>query len=245
MIITDSLASKEDVIRHLNIRESRRENVKKVYCGVSERFRPSEQKNKNENEQRTILYVGRTDPYKNLNTLVRAFAEAKDACPFPIALTIAGSCDIRYPEPSSLAKELGVENAVRWTGYLTDEDLIRAYQSADILVHPSRYEGFGLQVVEAMACGVPVVCSRAGSLPEIAGDAAILIDPDDTQAFAANIQKVLTDKELASELSLKGKQRAADFTWSRTAGDILAIYRETMNSEKCWTKKNPEHHALV
>jgi glycosyltransferase involved in cell wall biosynthesis len=229
-IVTDSLASREDVVRHLRIEESRSKNVKAVYCGVSERFRPLERKRRSDNEPRTVLYVGRTDPYKNLSTLVRAFAVAKKSCPFPLVLTIAGSRDKRYPEASSLAGELGVADAVRWTGYLPDSQLVLTYQNADILVHPSRYEGFGLQIVEAMACGVPVVCSNAGSLPEIAGSAAIIADPDDVQAFAENVRKVLVDEQLARELSLKGTRRAADFAWDRTARETLAIYEEAMSS---------------
>lgn len=225
-IIADSRASRADVIKHLCIPASFENKVRAVYCGVSERFCPPEPRTPN-TEHRTILYVGRIDPYKNLTTLIKAFAEALEISPFPISLTVAGSPDPRYPEVVRLVAELGIERAVNWTGYLSDEELISAYQHADLLVHPSRYEGFGLQVVEAMACGVPVICSNTGSLPEVAGNAAIRLDPDDIRGFAEKIREVLANRALAEEMSEKGIRQAAKFTWSRTAQETLALYEET------------------
>jgi glycosyltransferase involved in cell wall biosynthesis len=226
-IITDSKASREDVIKHLQIDASSEGKVEAVYCGVSERFQPPmTRRPKTGDAKRTILYVGRSDPYKNIATLICALSIARKKAPFPITLTIAGSPDPRYPETARLAAELGVEDAIEWMGYVSDVQLITAYQRADVLVHPSRYEGFGLQVAEAMACGLPVICSDAAALPEVAGDAAILLNPDKVQGFAAKILDVLADESLARQLSEKGPAQAAKFTWDRTASETLAIYKE-------------------
>jgi alpha-1,3-rhamnosyl/mannosyltransferase len=226
-IITDSNASREDVIMHLQLDVSSKDKVRTVYCGVSDRFQPPPARTqRNGDETRTILYVGRSDPYKNVATLICAFSIARKRAPFPIRLTIAGSPDPRYPEAARLAAELGVQDAIEWTGYIPDAQLVAAYQQSDVLVHPSRYEGFGLQVAEAMACGLPVICSDAGALPEVAGDAAIMLKPDKVQGFAAKILNVLADPILAQQMSEKGQRQAAKFTWDRTAAETLAIYEE-------------------
>jgi glycosyltransferase involved in cell wall biosynthesis len=226
-IITDSRASRDDVIKHLQIPSMSEAKVRAVYCGVANRFTaPSARKPRTGNEPRTILYVGRSDPYKNIGALICALSIARKKASFPISLTIAGSPDPRYPEAGRLAAELGVADAIKWTGYVSDSELVTAYQQADLLVHPSRYEGFGLQVVEAMSCGLPVISSNAGSLPEVGGDAAILLDPDNVSGFGQNIVEVLSNERLAREMSEKGRIQAAKFTWQRTAAQTLAIYEE-------------------
>ncbi len=226
VILTDSEASRRDVIRHLRIPSERAGAVHVVPCGVSDRFCPKDKPRPTGNHERSIIYVGRADPYKNVATLIRAFAAARMQCPFPVRLFIAGSPDPRYPDAQQLAAELGVDSAMTWTGYLTDDELVAVYQDADLLVHPSRYEGFGLQVAEAMRCGIPVVCSNSGSLPEVAGDAAILLDPDDVDGFTAAIERVLTTPDLALSLREKGLRQAAQFTWERTARETLDVYRQ-------------------
>ena len=230
-VITDSLASRDDIIRHLGIPAVAQPKVTAIPCGVSDRFQPDREAmdrragNTDASRTRALLYVGRSDPYKNITGLVEAFATARRSLPFPVSLKIVGSPDPRYPEAQQLAERLGLRDAVEWTGYVPDSELEAAYRSSDVLVHPSRYEGFGLQVLEAMACGLPVICSNAGSLPEVAGDAAILLDPDDVCGFARRIVNVLSDPALARSLSEKGIRRAAAFTWSRTASATLDVYR--------------------
>jgi glycosyltransferase involved in cell wall biosynthesis len=228
-IIAVSQASRADVVKHLAIPRDKQDRVRCVYNGVSERFRPldrSQDASDDPQRTRTLLYVGRADPYKNLSLLVKALAKARTLCPFPLMLRVAGSPDPRYPEARLLASQLAVEQAIEWTGYLADEELVAAYQEADVLVHPSRYEGFGLQILEAMACGLPVVCSNAASLPEVAGDAALSVAPDDADALTHRITDILTDKALAGRLRQKGIQQAARFTWSETARQTLEVYRE-------------------
>jgi len=230
-IITDSNASRADVIEHLRIPQRSAAKVRTIYCGVSKRFTPlpgggSGPSASEQAGMRTIFYVGRYDPYKNLAGLVKAVARAIEMCPFPLSLSVAGAPDSRYPEPEQLAAELGIEDRVRWTGYLSDKELLAAYRNADVLVQPSRYEGFGLQVLEAMACGTPVISSDRGSLPEVAGDAAVMVDPDDVEGMAGRIRDVLTDGSLASDLVSKGLRQSARFDWRKTAEETLSVYRE-------------------
>lgn len=227
VIITDSRASRDDIVRHLRIPDSAAGKVRPVYLGASERFLTAprrEPPGQSPARERLLLYVGRFDPYKNLATLVHALAKLRKACGFPVTLLLVGAPDPRYPETERLSRELGVADAIRWTGYLSEEELVEAYRSADVLVHPSRYEGFGLQIVEAMTVGLPVVCSNGGSLPEVAGDAAVMLDPDDCDGFADSIAAILRDDSLSAELARKGARQAAKFTWRRTAMDTLAIY---------------------
>jgi glycosyltransferase involved in cell wall biosynthesis len=227
-IIADSEVSRNDVIKHLLIPAEDADKVKAIHLGVSDRFRQArsapEHSKETPDRPRRILYVGRADPYKNVSVLIQAFSAARKRCPFPVALTMAGQPDPRYPEAVQLVRQLGLADAVTWAGYLSDAKLAAAYASADLLVHPSRYEGFGLQVAEAMACGVPVVCSDGGSLPEVAGDAAILLKPDDVAGFGDEIVRVLSTPSLAADLSARGMAQAARFTWRRTAEETLALY---------------------
>jgi glycosyltransferase involved in cell wall biosynthesis len=222
LIITDSLASRDDVIKHLQIPEADQGKVVSVPCGVSQDFSPPATAARPETH--SLLFVGRTDPYKNLSTLIKALAEVRNSSNIPATLTIAGSLDPRYPEPKQLAEDLGVSDAITWTGYLTNEELLNLYQQSTVLVHPSRYEGFGLQILEAMACGLPVICTDAGSQPEVAGDAAIIVNPDDVGRMAAEITSVLTNHDLAAEMAEKGIQQAAKFSWESTAKQTLLVY---------------------
>lgn len=223
-IITVSQASRRDILRHLRIPEESAGKVHVIYNGVSPAFRPPDAVVRDATA-RTILYVGRSDPYKNVTTLIRAFAELlrQESAP-PVRLVIIGSPDPRYPEAEDLVSELGIEEHVEWTGYIPQERLPDHFQKADVLVHPSRYEGFGLQILEAMACGTPVVCSNAASLPEVADEAAILVDPDDTAGFADGMRKVLSEPGLAAELTAKGFRQAARFSWQQAAQQTLDLY---------------------
>ncbi len=222
-IITVSEASRRDIIQQLRLAGAADHKVQVVYNGVSPLFVPPAERP--ERPTKTILYVGRSDPYKNLIALIHAMEIVVNTAPTPVRLVIAGSPDPRYPEPRECARRLGIDDHITWTGYLPDEQLVRHYQEADLLVHPSRYEGFGLQVIEAMACGTPVICSRGGSLPEVAGNAAILVDPNGAGELADQILRVLADPALADELRRKGLARAKAFSWRATARSTLAVYQ--------------------
>jgi len=228
-IIADSTVSRQDIIEHLRIQPNRTDCVHTIPCGVSDAYRslPARQAKPADSEAlRTIIYVGRLDPYKNVDTLLRAFAVIRENSPVPVELAIVGAPDPRYPHYPALARELGIEDALRWTGYLSDAELLEVFAHADLLIHPSRYEGFGLQVAEAMAAGIPVISSTGGSLPEVAGNAALMVDPDDTAGFARQALDVLSSSDAWQRLSALGRKQSARFTWRRTAEETLKIYQQ-------------------
>ena len=178
-----------------------------------------------------VLYVGSNKPHKNLLRLIEAWSHLTfhvSRFTFSVSrftLIIAGAWDPRYPEPRLLAERLGLRN-VRWLGPVPEADLPALYSAATLFVFPSLYEGFGLPLLEAMACGVPVVCSNTSSLPEVAGDAALLADPTDAPSLAAAIAGLLEDEAQREEMREKGLQQAARFSWDRTAAMTLEMYRE-------------------
>jgi glycosyltransferase involved in cell wall biosynthesis len=221
LIITVSDSTRRDVLRELRIPEFRRDRVASIPEGVDPFFQPGEPAPPR--REKVILYVGRRDPYKNLPRLVEALADVR-AQGVPARLKVIGPQDARYPEAPDLAVKLGVQAAVDWIGYVTPEELRQAYQTADVFCLPSRYEGFGLTVLEAMACGAPVVCSNIGSLPEVAGHAARLVDPAIRTDLAQALAEVLTRPDLAADLRRRGLDRVRQFTWQRTAEQTLRAY---------------------
>jgi glycosyltransferase involved in cell wall biosynthesis len=182
-----------------------------------------------EDQSRVILYVGSENPRKNLPRLIRAIAVIHKLFP-DVRLVKIGTPEY-VPQAQQLrhqVKTLGLEDIVYFVDHVSDEDLALFYNIADLFVFPSIYEGFGLPPLEAMACGTPVVCSHAASLPEVVGDAAITFDPYDTAAIAGAMRRVLEDSELAAELRQKGIARASQFTWERTARETIAVYQKVL-----------------
>jgi alpha-1,3-rhamnosyl/mannosyltransferase len=183
-----------------------------------------------------VLYLGSNKPHKNLVRLIEAWRIVTSSFQLPAScLIVAGVWDERYPEVKLRAAELGLGDRVIFLGPVAESDLPALYSGATLFAFPSIYEGFGLPVLEAMACGVPVVCSNVSSLPEVAGAAALLVDPLDVDGLAAAIGRVLADGNLRAELRQKGVAQAARFTWEETARRTLAIYREQVVG-------SPEHH---
>lgn len=223
LILTVSRNSKEDILKHLRIPASRADDVVVIPEGVSPRFKPLSRADRRPG-QKAILWVGRADPYKNVEVLIRAFARLREQYRGGLQLKLVGPKDARYPEASRLATELGIDKEVVWAGYLGDEDLVKAYQDADLFMLPSLYEGFGLPVLEAMACGTPVICSTKGSLSEVAGTAAIRVQPNDVIGMAEAMKRVLVDNRMAQDLSERGLRHAEKFSWTRTAQMTLNAY---------------------
>lgn len=223
LIITVSDSTRRDVVRELRVPTARQAGVLSIPEGVDPFFVPGECAAGS--PEKIMLYVGRRDPYKNLPRLVEALAELR-ARGLPARLRVIGPQDARYPEAPERAAQLGVQDYVDWIGYVTPEDLRRAYQTADVFCLPSRYEGFGLTVLEAMACGTPVVCSNIGSLPEVADDAARLVDPAILPDLVQALFDVMTQPALAGDLRARGLLRARQFTWQRTAELTLRAYEE-------------------
>lgn len=226
-ILTPSAHTRRDVIDCLGLPSARADRVVAIPEGVGEQYRPAPERARTADAPGgpEILYVGRFDPYKNVGALVEALPLVLRRVP-QARLRIIGAPDARYPEAPARARALGVDHAIVWSGYARPEELLDAYRRAAVFALPSRYEGFGLPVLEAMACGTPVVCGNASSLPEVAGDAAQLVDPDDIPGLAEALVRVLIDPALAEDYRRRGLERAARFTWTRTAEETLAIYRK-------------------
>ncbi len=222
-VVTVSEHSRQDLIGRLALPPDR---VIVIPNGVSERFRPGPA-GPAEASAPEILYVGRRDPYKGLVTLVEALAEVRRTVP-ETRLRVIGPADDRYPEAPERAKALGLEQAGAWSGHVDDDELVAAYRRASVLALPSRYEGFGLPVIEAMACGTPVVCFRGGSLEEVAGGAALHPAPETSEGLATGLVRILTDPPLAARLREAGLARAAAFSWDRTAKATLDLYRRLL-----------------
>ncbi len=181
--------------------------------------------------QTYILAVGNLQPRKNVARLIQAYGllrrEGLVGC-----LAIVGKARWRESEVFRLVRELGLEKSVIFTGYVPDEDMSALYSGAAALAYPSLYEGFGLPVLEAMTCGTPVVTSNVSSLPEVAGDAALLVDPTSKPDLAAALRAVLTDGHLAADLRARGQARAASFSWAETARRTLAVYERVVSVTK-------------
>jgi alpha-1,3-rhamnosyl/mannosyltransferase len=171
-----------------------------------------------------LLYLGSNKPHKNLTCLVEAFSVIGHHLPY-FVLVVAGVWDSRYPEPHQRAAGLGLNESIRWLGSVPETDLPALYTGATAFVFPSLFEGFGLPVLEAMACGTPVACSETSSLPEVAGDAALLFDPTSTESIADVLLCLLDSSDLRAKLRARGLRRANQFSWTQTAHETLHRYR--------------------
>ncbi|UCB51984.1 MAG: glycosyltransferase family 4 protein [Candidatus Zixiibacteriota bacterium] len=177
--------------------------------------------------KKILLYVGNTRPYKNLPRLIKAFELLKKEKELSCQLVIGGGESRNIGDLKRLTKDLQLEDSVVFTGYLTDEEVIALMNAADIFVFPSLYEGFGLPPLEAMACGTPVVTSDAGSLPEVVGDAALLVDPKKEEQIFGAIKTLLSEEKLRRELVRRGHDRVKLFSWRKTAKETLEVYKRT------------------
>jgi glycosyltransferase involved in cell wall biosynthesis len=167
------------------------------------------------------FYIASNKPHKNLNTLIDAWALLK---PAHAALVIAGHQDPRYPQAQQRANELGLNN-IQFIGAIDDDSAAALHSACDAFVFPSLYEGFGLTPLEAMACGAPVACSNASSLPEVTGDAALQFDPRNPQAIADALAQLLHSSELRASMREKSLVQSTRFSWVRAAADTIAVYR--------------------
>jgi glycosyltransferase involved in cell wall biosynthesis len=171
-----------------------------------------------------FLYVGRPDPYKNLSGLIAAFAQIPNQ---DYHLAIAGSSDPRFtPQLQQQAQELGIAHRVKWLNYLSYQELPEVISNAVALVFPTFWEGFGLPVLEAMACGTPVITSNLASLPEITGDAAILINPYNTAEIISAMVDLTTDLNRRSQLSKLSLQQAQKFSWAKTGAETQEVLQQ-------------------
>jgi glycosyltransferase involved in cell wall biosynthesis len=231
-IITDSKASQGDIIKHLNIPEER---VTPIYLAAGAAYKPDSEflmdmaiLKKYDLPDFYILYLGGYEIHKNVTTLLLAYSYVAKALGEDYPLVLAGTkpdeSGRHIPPYSQYIAELGLTDSIRWVGYIDESDKPAVYRGAQTFVFPSRYEGFGLPPLEAMACGVPVVTTNSSSLPEVVGEAAFAIDPDNERQMGGSIIATVIQEELAAEFKRKGLAQAASFSWERTAMETLGVY---------------------
>ncbi len=229
-ILTVSEASKRDIMHFFNVRP---EKIVVVYNAIDERFRrvPADAdiarvRERYQLDHGFVLYVGNIKPHKNLVRLIEAYDLLRQRGFSDLKLLIIGDEISKLPALRRAVHTHKLHKQVRFLGYLPDDTLSVLYRLASVFVFPSLYEGFGLPPLEAMACGTPVVTSNLSSMPEVAGDAAVLIDPYDVESIVGGMQKVLTNPALSHELREKGMARARDFSWEQSVARTRGVYQE-------------------
>jgi len=233
-IITISNHSKIDILKNFKTPENK---VEVIYLSVDGNYRPlnnniDQVQIKYGIQKKYILYFGNFNPHKNVKTLLKAYKDLPSEIKDEYQLVLGGRKDSYCNELEDLARQLEIENHVIFTGFIMEEDLPNIYSAASLFAFPSLYEGFGLPPLEAMACGTPVIASNATSLPEVVGDAGILIDPTNIPEFTKTILTVLFDKELRIKLREKGLLRAKRFSVHKTASDILDLLERAVCQQK-------------
>jgi glycosyltransferase involved in cell wall biosynthesis len=241
LIITVSQHAKKDIIDALKLPAER---IRVIYEAAGDEYHPIDDpailaaaRARYGLGEHYIFYLGGLDQRKNVPQLVRAFAYLQRQINDPnLHLLISGNPDKQrgplFPDPRPVAAELGVTRQILYR-FIEDEDKSAIYSGASMFVFPSLYEGFGLPPLEAMSCGAPVISSNRTSLPEVVGDAAITLDPDDMQAMVEEMRSVLTNSELQADLRARSLQRAVLFSWSKAARETVAAYEAAFS----WSKK--------
>ncbi len=234
-IIAISNSTKHDIARLLRVPGGK---VEVVPCGVEEDFRPVEDpdlledfRSKRGLPRRMILFVGTIEPRKNLVTLLRSYALLRQQIQ-PPPLVIGGPKGWRHEEVLAQVQELGLQEHVIFPGYIPREELPLWYNAADLFAYPSLYEGFGLPPLEAMACGTPVVSSNSSSLPEVVGDAGVLVNPHGVEEMSEAMQRLLSDNALRAEMATRGLAQARTFSWQRAAAETLQVYDRAMTDHR-------------
>ncbi len=233
IIITDSEFSKTEIEKYYPQFSGK---IQVVYCGVNtEKFYHIEDTERIEKTKKNLgieseyfLYLGTIEPRKNLERLIEAYNILSKRDSNVPKLVMAGGKGWLNSGIYNKVKEYGLEERVIFTKYIPDEDLCPLMNGACAFVFPSIYEGFGMPPLEAMACGVPVVSSGEASLPEVVGDCAVIVDAYSPESIADGMYRVYTDRELSDDLKKRGMQRAADFTWEKSAQKLHDIYKAVL-----------------
>ncbi len=230
LIIAISENTKMDVMKYLHIPENK---IKTIYCGVGDQFRKIEDVKVLKSKLREIgidypyiLYLGTLEPRKNVERLIEAFIQLKKGKRIDEKLVVSGIKGWSFQSIFDKLVSSGMEKEIIFTGFVPSESLPFLYNGASAFVYPSLYEGFGLPVLEAMACGAPVVTSNVSSLPEVTGDAAVLINPYSVDELANGISRIVSDEGLRNSCIAKGTDRAKSFTWERCAMETLKAFNE-------------------
>ncbi len=239
LILTDSDASRADIIARLNVPPDR---VRTIYLAADPRFtarvNPIDYAALRKNHdlpEDYVLYLGGFDARKNIEAALQVYTWAQDVLGEAFPLVIAGALpdrhDAFFHDPRVIAQQIDVESVVRFIGPVAEEDKVALYQQARAFLYPSIYEGFGLPALEALTCGVPVVGSNAASIPEIVGDAGMLVDPHDARAMAGALIAVCTEDQLHDELSERALAQAARFSWEKCARETVQAYEAAMRDK--------------
>lgn len=229
-IITDSEFTKRDILASFRLHEDK---IRVIPLGVGDQYRQlnkgqwfDEFKKRFGLQRPFILYVGNVKPHKGIGTLLNACKQLLISQDFDLGMV--GGSIAQDPTLARLVRELGISNHIKELGRLSDEDMVKAYNTAEVLVMPSLYEGFGLPALEAMACGTPVVVSNAASLPEVVGDGAAVFHAGNSPELADVMWRVLRESTFRKDLIRKGKKRAKKFVWSETAAETMALYEKVL-----------------
>lgn len=230
-IIAVSESTKTDLVKLLGAPRSK---ITVVYEAADPLYRPMARsealasiRHKFPLPEEFILFVSTIEPRKNIATLLRAYRRLLDSYKVSAGLVLAGATGWLADQIFETVEQLDLQRHVVFLGRVQNGDLVYLYNLARCLAHPAYYEGFGLTPLEAMACGTPVVVSNVSSLPEVVGDAALLIDPNNEEELAVALHRLLTDEALAASQREKGLARARTFSWERTAEETLAVYQRT------------------
>lgn len=221
-VIADSAATRDDLVRHYHADANR---ISVVHLGVDSALKPvtdtASVRQKYGIPRDYLLYIGTLQPRKNLLRLLDAFAAA--GADYPVDLVLAGGEGRGFDEIPARAQSLGLQDRVIFPGFVDEADKAALLSGATAFLFPTLYEGFGLPILEAMACGTPVLTGTVSSNPEVAGEAALLVDPLDTDAIAAGLRRLLAEPDFRRELTEKGFQRAREFSWERAGKQVFEI----------------------
>jgi glycosyltransferase involved in cell wall biosynthesis len=235
-VLTVSESSKRDILRFV---DTNPDKIDVIYNAYDDRFgvEPREEdvvrvRERYQLHDEFVLYAGNVKPHKNLERLIEAFDRVRQRGLDHLKLVMIGDEISKYAALRRAVHRHQLHKYVRFLGYLPEETLAVMYRLAGVFVFPSLYEGFGLPPLEAMARGTPVVTSNVSSLPEVAGDAAVLVDPYDPDAIADGIQRVLTDEKLRRDLRMKGLARAKQFSWEASVRRVREIYSQVANGRE-------------
>lgn len=233
-LIAISRQTAQDLVQRCGTSASK---ISVVYPGVDAAFRPLEPpeisafRRRRSLPERFILFVGTLEPRKNLSMLLHAFYQARASLPSGCKLILAGGKGWLYEPILRTIEELQLESEVILPGYVPDEELPLWYNCADVFVYPSLYEGFGLPALEAMACGCPVMAARTSSLPEVVGNAGLLLSHDQPEVWAQELVRVCSAEALRAELRSVGLAWARRFSWATMARETVQVYREVLSGD--------------
>lgn len=233
-VLADSISTKRDLTAQWHVSPDK---ITVLYSGVSDDYRPISDRSMLQqvktkyglDESPYLLAVGTLQPRKNYEMLIRAFAPV--AAAYPHNLAIAGGKGWMEDTMMAEAARLGIGDRVRFLGFVADQDLPALYSAATLFVFPSIYEGFGLPVLEAMTCGTPVVVSDSSSLPEVVGEAGLLLPATDQDAWTESMKSLLADPAAQAALAQKGLKQASAFSWQHAANQLLGIYATLLDKE--------------